>query len=101
MDSIVPKHRMVRAMIIDRKLRVLRTDHRHVDHRTKSLGILQSIYLAVSADGRAIPNIEFVVSIDDFAELQPNRSGRSRGDFKITIYRLCPISDSRARTSRS
>ncbi len=68
LDAIRLSRGMVRAMIADRKLRVLESKHGDEDHRKKGLAILHSIYRSISTDGRPIPNIEFVFSIEDMVD---------------------------------
>ena len=58
-----------RALIVNGKLRVLGAKHPDEIQRQKGLAILYAISRAISSmDGRAIPNIEFVFSIDDMVE---------------------------------
>jgi hypothetical protein len=68
LDAIEISRGMGRAMIVDGKLRVLESKHLDEDHRKKGLAILYSIYRAISADGRSIPNVEFVFSIEDMVK---------------------------------
>lgn len=64
-DAIRVDQGMVRAMIINRKLRILEVKHTHPDHRKKAIAVLYSIYRAISTDGRPVPDVEFVFSVDD------------------------------------
>jgi hypothetical protein len=73
LDSIELSRGRIRALIIDRKLRILASQQMDEDHRKKGLAILQSIYRSISTDGRSISNIEFVLSIEDKVE-HPNQS---------------------------
>ena len=66
LDAIKLSRGMIRAMIVGGKLRVLASRQIDQDHRKKALAILSSIYRAISTDGRPIPNVEFVFSIEDF-----------------------------------
>jgi hypothetical protein len=68
LDAIELGRGMVRAMIVDRKLRVLASKQVYEDHRKKALAILHSIHRSIPMDGRPTPNIEFVFSVEDFAE---------------------------------
>jgi hypothetical protein len=65
LDAIELSKGMVRAMIVDGKLRVLKSKHVDEDHRKKGLAIVYSICRSISPHGRPIPNIEFVFSIED------------------------------------
>jgi Glycosyl transferase family 90 len=59
---------MTRAMIVGGKLRILESKHMDDDHRKKGLAILHSIYRSIFTDGRPIPNIEFIFSIEDMVK---------------------------------
>ena len=73
LDAIERTQGRIRAIIIDRKLRILSSQHLDEDHRKKGLAILYSIYRSISVDGWAVPNIEFVLSIEDKVEHHPNQ----------------------------
>ena len=68
LDSIELTQGRIRAIIIDRKLRVLASQHMDEDHRKKGLAILYSIYRSISISEHPIPNIEFILSIEDKVE---------------------------------
>lgn len=67
LDAIELSEAMVRAMIVDGKLRILESKHVHPDYRKKGLAILHSIHRSISKDGRQIPNVEFIFSVQDMA----------------------------------
>lgn len=67
LDDIELSRGMVRAMIVDRKLRVLETKQVFEDHRKKALAILYAMQRSIPMDGRPTPNIEFIFSVEDFA----------------------------------
>lgn len=68
LDAIQLSRGMVRAMIVGGKLRILASEQIDEDHRKKALAILSSIYRSISTDGRPIPNVEFIFSIEDFVD---------------------------------
>jgi hypothetical protein len=68
LDAIEIKHGLVRAIIVDRKLRILETKYQYGDQQKKGLAILYSIYRSILTNGQAIPNIEFVFSVDDMVD---------------------------------
>ena len=68
LDAIELSIGMVRAIIVDGKLRVLESKHLDEDYRKKGLAILHSIYRSISIDGRPIPNAEFVFSVEDMVK---------------------------------
>ncbi|KIM94381.1 hypothetical protein OIDMADRAFT_135960 [Oidiodendron maius Zn] len=71
--AVVVGRGTTRALIVNGKLRVVGAKHPDEIQRKKGLAILYAISRAISSmDGRAIPNIEFVFSIDDMVE-NPNQ----------------------------
>lgn len=70
LDDIKMVNSMARIAIVNRRLYVIRALAKGDDHRRKILGILSSIHRAlISASERAaIPNTEFVFSIEDKLE---------------------------------
>lgn len=68
LDAIEIFRGMVRAMIVNGKLRVLKSKHMDEDHRKKGLAILHSISRSISTSEGTIPNIEFVFSIEDMVK---------------------------------
>jgi hypothetical protein len=68
LNSIELSRGMVRAMIVERKLVVLESQHMDQDHRKKGLATLQAIQRSISISGKSLPNIEFVFSIEDMVQ---------------------------------
>jgi Glycosyl transferase family 90 len=68
LDAVTIERGRIRAMIVDGKIRVLAASHSFDDHRKRALATLYSIYRAISADTKAIPNIEFIISLDDMVD---------------------------------
>ncbi|KIM97617.1 hypothetical protein OIDMADRAFT_167594 [Oidiodendron maius Zn] len=68
LDAVTIERGRIRAMIIDGKIRVLEASHSFDDHRKRALATLYSIHRAISADPKAIPNIEFIISLDDMVD---------------------------------
>lgn len=68
LDAVTIERGRIRAMIVDGKIRVLEASHSFDDHRKRALATLYSIHRAISADPKAIPNIEFIISLDDMVD---------------------------------
>ena len=68
LDAITIERGRVRAMIINGTIRILEAKQPHDDHRKKALATLYSIHRAISTRPKAIPDIEFVFSIDDMVD---------------------------------
>ena len=68
LDAVKIERGRIRAMIVDGKIRVLEASHSFDDHRKRALATLHSIHRAIQADTKAIPNIEFIISLDDMVD---------------------------------
>ncbi|KAG5291388.1 DUF821 domain-containing protein [Histoplasma ohiense] len=65
LNMINLRNGMARGMINGGELYVVETRAAQDDHRRKILGIFSSIYRALPADRRGLPDIEFIFSIED------------------------------------
>lgn len=68
LDAVKIERGRVRAMIVDGKIRVLEASHSYDDHRKRTLAALYSLHQAIAADATVIPNIEFIISLDDMVD---------------------------------
>ncbi|RQM08405.1 hypothetical protein DH86_00002648, partial [Scytalidium sp. 3C] len=68
LDAIKIERGRVRVMIVDGKIRVLEASHSFDDHRKRALAALYAIHRAIAADPKAIPNLEFIMSVDDMVD---------------------------------
>jgi hypothetical protein len=68
LDSIKIERGRVRVLIADGHIRILEASHSYDDQRKRALAILYSLHRAISADPKAIPNVEFILSADDMVD---------------------------------
>lgn len=68
LDAMKIERGRVRAMIVEGKIRILEASHSYDDQRKRALATLYSIHRAISTDTKAIPNIEFIISVDDMVD---------------------------------
>ena len=68
LDAMTIERGRVRVLIIDGQIRVLEASHSYDDQRKRALANLYSMHRAISADPKSIPNIEFIMSVDDMVD---------------------------------